>query len=76
MKVKIEEVKVLFTTFADGNFEKRSMHNKRYFALPQLLSNGPAKSKSTSSFGSVRFGNVSVLFVPSNTFRFLSAIIH
>ena len=44
MKGKIEEAAVLFTTFADGNFEKRSMHIKMYFELPQLLSNGPAKS--------------------------------
>ena len=68
MKDKIEEAEVLFTTFADGNFEKRLMHNKRYFELPQFLSNGPAKSKSTSSFSSVRIGNFYELFVPSNTF--------
>ena len=73
MNAKIEEAEVLFTTFADGNFEKRSMHNKRYFELPQFLSNGPAKSKSTSSFGSARIGNFSVFFVPSITFRFLPA---
>ena len=49
MNDKIEEAEVLFTTFADGNFEKRSMHSKRCFELPQFLSKGPAKSKSTSS---------------------------
>ena len=76
MTDKIEEAEVLFTTFADGNFEKRSMHSKSYFELPQFLSNEPAKSKSTSSFGLVRIGNFSVLFVPSIIFRFLPALLH
>ena len=30
--------------FAEGNFEKRSIHNKMYLLFPQLLSSGPAKS--------------------------------
>ena len=58
MNAKIEEAEVLFTTFADGNFKKRSMQGKRYFELPQFLSKGPAKSKSTSSFGSERIGSL------------------
>ena len=67
---------MLFTTFADGNVEKESMHINRYFELPQLLSNGPAKSKSTSSFGSDRIDNFSVLLVSKITFKFLPALIH
>ena len=78
MNAKIEEAEVLFTTSADGNFEKRSMQSKGYFELPQFLSKGPAKSKSTSSasFGSERIGNFSVLFLPKNTFKFLPALMH
>ena len=54
MNAKIEEAEVLFTTLADRNIEKRYMHNKRYFELPQFFSNVSAKSKSTSSFGQNR----------------------
>ena len=61
---------MLFTPFADRNFEKRSIHSNKYFELPQFFSNGPAKSKSNSSFGSDRTGNFSLLFVPKITFKF------
>ena len=41
---------------AEGNFEKRSIHNKMYLLFPQVLSNGPAKSRFKSSLGSNKAG--------------------
>ena len=40
------------------------------------MSKGPANSKYTSSFGSERICNFSVLFVPKNTFKLLLALMH
>ena len=42
---------------ADGNFENRSMHNKKCLLFHQVLSNGPAKSRLDSSLGSDNNGS-------------------
>ena len=57
--------------FAEGNFEKRSIHNKMYLLFPQLLSSGPAKSRFISSLGSNKVGSSLICEVGMMLFMFL-----
>ena len=61
---------------ADGNFEKQSIHNKMYFFFPQVLSNGPAKSRLNSSFGSDTAGSSLICVVGIMLFIFLPVWVH
>ena len=61
---------------ADGNFEKRSIHNKMYLFFPQLLSNGPAKSRLSSSLGSDKAGSSLFCDVGIMLFIFLPVWVH
>ena len=62
--------------FADENFEKRSIHNKMYLLFPQLLSNGPAKSRFNSSLGSNKVGSSLICVVGMMLFIFLPVWVH
>ena len=44
------------TSFRAGNYEKRSMHARKYTSLPCQSINGPPKSSCISSFGSEHGG--------------------
>ena len=72
----IEEAEVLFTTLAEGSFVKLSSHKSKYFDVPKLLSNGPAKSRFISLLAADKSGNFCVLFEPRMTLSFLPAFIH
>ena len=61
---------VLLTTFADGNFFKRSLNRRILFFVHPNVSNVPAKSKFISSFANDNVGSFVVFSVPSKTLRF------
>ena len=61
---------------ADGNFEKRSIHNKMYLLFPRVLSNGPAKSRFDSSLGSDKSGSSLICLVGIMFFIFLPFWVH
>ena len=49
---------VLLTSFAEGNFVKRSTQRKIYFFLFTKTKIGPAKSKFISSFANANVGSL------------------
>ena len=59
---------------ADGNFEKRSIHNKMYLLFPQVLSNGPAKSRFYSSLGSKKRVKIANLCGRYDAFYILTSL--
>ena len=62
--------------FAEGNFENRSMQSKIYLFDPQYDSKGPAKSRLSSSIGSIKGGSSLVCEFGIIVFKFLPADVH